>query len=106
MSRYNPFEERRKNERINRLVKENTELKAKVEKLEQDYDSKRLHADLMEQAVKVAQSQTQELIEQNREIVEMLERAKLEFKQFRDAFGQGSLLINEIEQLILKHNKQ
>ena len=57
-------------------------------------------------AHRYAQSQTQELQEQNAELVEMLERAKLEFKQFRDAFGQGSLLINEIEQLILKHNKQ
>ena len=46
------------------------------------------------------------LIEQNTELVEMLERAKLEFEQFRDAFGQGSLLINEIEKLILKHDKQ
>ena len=46
------------------------------------------------------------LIEQNRELVEMLERAKSEFEQFRDAFGQGSLLINDIEKLILKHDKQ
>lgn len=59
-----------------------------------------------EVAKRYAQSQTQEIIEQNRELVEMLERAKLEFEQFRDAFGQGSLLINEIEKLILKHDKQ
>ena len=57
-------------------------------------------------AVERLNKETQELKEQNAELVEMLERAKLEFKQFRDAFGQGSLLINEIEQLILKHNKQ
>lgn len=63
-----------------------------------------IHTDQV--AERYAQSQTHELQEQNAELVEMLERAKLEFKQFRDAFGQGSLLINEIEQLILKHNKQ
>lgn len=100
MSRYNPFEERRKNDRINRLVKENTELKAKVDKLEQGYDSKRLYADLMEQAVKFSQSKTQELKEQNAELVEML-------TMVIDVWGyeyEGSTAYKKVDDLLTKHN--
>lgn len=107
MSRYNPFEERRKNERINRLVKENIELKSKVDKLEQDYASKRLYADLMEQAVKFAQSQTQELQEQNAELVEALESVvKLQDKYFgeRDIHRVLQKKVFEIEELLTKYN--
>lgn len=100
MSRYNPFEERRKNERINRLVKENTELKAKVDKLEQDYDSKRLYADLMEQALKFSQSQTQELQEQNAELVEMIEYIFYK-TNFQNHFPTTSI---KVKNLLTKYN--
>ncbi|MGN0003344.1 MAG: hypothetical protein ACI35V_07910 [Sphingobacterium composti] len=40
------------------------------------------------------------LREKNTELIEALHKAKYELEQFRDAFGQGSLLINEIESLI------
>lgn len=106
MSRYNPFEERRKNERINRLVKENTELKSKVDKLEQDYDSKRLYADLMEQAVKFAQSQTQELKEQNAELVELVERCKDVIYAYNDhkPTATGNEILQAIQDRLTKYN--
>lgn len=41
-----------------------------------------------------------QLIAHAPEMLEMLSKAKYELEQFRDSFGQGSLLIDEIEQLI------
>ena len=102
MSRYNPFEERRKNERINRLVKENTELKSKVDKLEQDYDSKRLYADLIEQAVKFTQSQTQELKEQNAELVVMLTEIRNRIQCGKSLTKTNHMVM--IDYLLTKHN--
>lgn len=100
--RYNPFEERRKNERINRLVKENAELTVKIDQLKQDYESKRLYADLMDLAVEVNQSKMQELIKENKELFEAVWYLYNFSKGMH--FHEGSITDKEIKELLTKCN--
>ena len=103
----NPFEEKRKNERINRLVKENAELTVKVERLEQDYDAKRLYADLMEQAVKISQSQTQELVGILKELIPIATDGYRHHKSngcHQDFLEDDRELLNRSKELLSKFN--
>ena len=50
-----------------------------------------------------ALQQIEKLEEEKKELLEALEKAKNELSQFKEAFGQGSALIPEIESIIQKH---
>jgi len=103
----NPFEEKRKNERINMLVKENEELKFKFAELEKQFESKRFYSETLEQAVKFSQSQTQELVGILKELIPLANDGYTHHKLngcHQDFLEDDRELLNRSKELISKFN--